>query len=67
MHPTRRATLTGSLAAPFAANAAIDPPPWLAALPPALWIGLPALPLAAGMIGFATAQGTVRRWLRRLP
>lgn len=40
---------------------------WLAAVPAALWLGLPVLPLAAGMIGFATAQGTVRRWLRRLP
>jgi cell division transport system permease protein len=39
----------------------------LAALPPGLWIALPALPLAAAAIGFLTAQGTVRRWLRRLP
>lgn len=39
----------------------------LAALPLPLWIGLPALPVAAAGIGFATAQGTVRRWLRRLP
>ncbi len=36
-------------------------------LPAELWIGLPALPLAAALIGFATAQGTVRGWLRRLP
>ena len=40
---------------------------WFAALPPALWLALPGLPLAACMIGFATAQGTVRRWLRQLP
>lgn len=38
-----------------------------AALPPALWMLLPGLPLAAAGIGFLTAQTTVRRWLRRLP
>jgi cell division transport system permease protein len=38
-----------------------------AAFPPILWIALPTLPLGAGLIGFATAHGTVRRWLRRLP
>jgi cell division transport system permease protein len=38
-----------------------------AALPPALWMLLPGLPLAAACIGFLTAQATVRRWLRRLP
>lgn len=37
------------------------------ALPPALWLSLPALPAAAAAIGWMTAQGTVRRWLRRLP
>ncbi len=37
------------------------------ALPPALWLSLPALPLVAAAIGWLTAQGTVRRWLRRLP
>ncbi len=36
-------------------------------LPPALWMLLPGLPLAAAAIGFITAQTTVRRWLRRLP
>jgi cell division transport system permease protein len=36
-------------------------------LPPELLIGLPALPVAAAVIGLLTAQGTVRRWLRRLP
>ena len=40
---------------------------WFATLPATLWIALPALPLAAALIGFATAQTTVRRWLRRLP
>ncbi len=39
----------------------------LSTLPPALWLSLPCLPLAAAAIGFVTAQGTVRRWLRRLP
>jgi cell division transport system permease protein len=39
----------------------------LAALPGGLWVGLPALPLVAAAIGFLTAQGTVRRWLQRLP
>jgi cell division transport system permease protein len=36
-------------------------------LPSALWLALPCLPVIAAMIGFATAQGAVRRWLRRLP
>ena len=39
----------------------------LTALPMALWLTLPGLPAAAATIGFVTAQGTVRRWLRRLP
>ena len=39
----------------------------LTALPPTLWGGIAALPVVAAFIGFATAQGTVRRWLRRLP
>jgi len=43
------------------------PPDVASALPLALWLTLPALPLAAAGIGWATAQGTVRRWLRRLP
>ena len=37
------------------------------ALPLALWLSLPALPVIAAMIGWTTAQGTVRRWLRHLP
>jgi cell division transport system permease protein len=37
------------------------------ALPAGLLARLAALPLAAAMIGWLTAQGTVRRWLRRLP
>lgn len=38
-----------------------------AALPVSLWGLLPGLPVAAGLIGWVTAQVTVRRWLRRLP
>ncbi len=39
----------------------------LATLPAPLWLALPCLPLGAAAIGFATAHGAVRRWLRRLP
>ena len=55
-----------SLAAPFVA-ADGEEPGLLGALPLTLWIALPALPLVAAAIGWVTAQGTVRRWLRRLP
>jgi len=56
------------LAAPFAGLAAGDGTEGpLAALPSAPFLALPALPLAAGLIGFVTAHGTVRRWLRQLP
>ena len=54
------------LAAPFAAARPGADPSGLA-LPAPLWLALPALPLAAATIGFLAAQGTVRRWLRRLP
>jgi cell division transport system permease protein len=58
-----------SLAAPFMGSAqdVISPNEVLATLPATLWLALPGLPAAAAAIGFATAQGTVRRWLRRLP
>jgi cell division transport system permease protein len=58
-----------SLAAPFMGGAqdVISPNEVLATLPATLWLALPGLPAAAAAIGFATAQGTVRRWLRRLP
>jgi len=59
-----------NLAAPFAGGAettTLSPADILAAMPPALWLALPALPCAAAAIGFLTAQATVRRWLRRLP
>ncbi len=54
------------LAAPFGTEAA-SATGGLNALPVALWLLLPGSPLAAAVIGFCTAQGTVRRWLRRLP
>jgi len=65
-----------SLAAPFVPRpaafvAAADPVQGMAeslrTLPPELWLGLPALPVAAALIGFFTAQATVRRWLKQLP
>ncbi len=65
------------LAAPFAAAGAADalpdaaPPVWspeaLARVPLPLWLALPLLPLTAALIGWSTAQATVRTWLRRLP
>jgi cell division transport system permease protein len=38
-----------------------------ASVPTSIWIGLVALPVGAAAIGWVTAQGTVRSWLRRLP
>ena len=56
------------LAAPFGGGEAPDGVAALAmAMPAALWLGLPSLPPVAALIGWATAQATVRRWLRRLP
>jgi cell division transport system permease protein len=58
------------LAAPFAGNGggpADTLQDALGSLPAPLWLALPILPVGAGAIGFVTAQGTVRRWLRRLP
>ncbi len=56
------------LAAPFTGQpeqaGAVVP---VTALPTELWLSLPALPMIAAAIGWLTAQGTVRRWLRRLP
>jgi cell division transport system permease protein len=56
------------LAAPFTG---VDAPEGIAgsltAMPVGLWLTLPALPLLASAIGWLTAHGTVRRWLRRLP
>ena len=39
----------------------------LGALPVPLWLAMPSLPASAALIGYATAQGAVRRWLGRLP
>jgi cell division transport system permease protein len=57
------------MAAPFAGTAAMPdgPAEALAALPTSLWLALPGLPAVAAAIGFITAHGTVRWWLRRLP
>jgi cell division transport system permease protein len=60
-----------ALAAPIAGGVA-DPAAWMRGtwmpnLPRALWIGLGAIPVVAAAIGFATAQVTVRAWLRPLP
>ncbi len=51
------------LAAPFAG---ILPQRTSWALPLPLWAALPALPMIAALIGWVTAQVTVRGWLRRL-
>jgi cell division transport system permease protein len=51
------------LAAPFAG---ILPSTAGPALPVPLWASLPALPIAAALIGWVTAQLTVRGWLRQL-
>lgn len=51
------------LAAPFSG---ILPQSSLPVLPAPLWVALPALPAAAALIGWGTAQITVRGWLRRL-
>ena len=59
--------LTG-LASPFAGEAVPQSAAALiGAVPASLWLTVPALPLLAAAIGWLTAQGTVRRWLRRLP
>lgn len=64
------------LAAPFAggvpdaapAGSTLSPAAWSevswSALP---WPALLLLPVVSGLIGWVTAQATVRRWLRRLP
>jgi cell division transport system permease protein len=63
------------LAAPFTeasgpARPGLDmasPMALLHALPLALWVALPCLPLASALLGFITTQATVRQWLRQLP
>ncbi len=54
------------IAAPFS-DASPAGATFLSSLPLPLWLALPALPVAAAVIGWLTAQFTVRRWLRRLP
>jgi cell division transport system permease protein len=58
------------LAAPFS-QGEVQPIEWsqaiLGVLPVPLWLTVPLLPACAALIGFLTAQGTVRRWLQRLP
>ena len=58
-----------NIAAPFAGAAPepTSPADIVAAMPAALWLTVPGLPVAAAAIGCLTAQATVRRWLRRLP
>ena len=58
---------TGQVGADDFGNAATMMRDMLEALPVPLWFALPCLPLGAGAIGFATAHGAVRGWLRRLP
>lgn len=56
------------LSAPFVAGTPANTlPDMLAALPLPLWLSLPSLPAVAAVIGFVTAQTTVRRWLQHLP
>ena len=62
--------MLAGLAAPFAGGAVPADQgtmAFLAALPTTIWVSLLALPAGAAAIGFLTAQGTVRRWLRRMP
>jgi cell division transport system permease protein len=58
------------MAAPFAGDTAAHGNALgdvLGTLSVALWLALPCLPVSAAAIGYATAHGAVRRWLRRLP
>ena len=58
------------LASPFVAEpgiAAGTVPGAMGALPVPLWAALPCLPLIAAAIGYLTAHGAVRQWLRQLP
>jgi cell division transport system permease protein len=61
--------LLANLAAPFSGHPPepATPVAVIAALPAALWLVLPGMPATAALIGFTTAQATVRRWLRGLP
>ncbi len=62
------ARATGAAAAADgAAPASLSWAATLAGVPAALWIGLAILPAAAALIGWCTAQVSVRAWLARLP
>jgi cell division transport system permease protein len=52
-----------ALASPFSG---VLPMQGAAHLPFALWVALPAVPVAAAVIGWVTTQVTVRGWLRRM-
>jgi cell division transport system permease protein len=54
------------MATPFVSVAA-SAPPSLPSLPPELWAGLALLPAAFALVGWVSAQITVRGWLARLP
>jgi cell division transport system permease protein len=63
--------MVASLIAPLVAADGGDPAgegalAALGAVPGGFWLALPALPGVAALIGLATAQATVRLWLRRL-
>jgi cell division transport system permease protein len=58
------------MAAPFTADGGVTGDTLgdaFATVPAPLWLALLVLPASAAAIGFATAQSSVRRWLRRLP
>jgi cell division transport system permease protein len=58
------------MAAPFTADGSVTGDTLgdaFATVPAPLWLALLVLPASAAAIGFATAQSSVRRWLRRLP
>jgi cell division transport system permease protein len=56
-----------NMAAPFMTGSASTTPFGAFSLGQPIWVLLPLLPVSAGIIGFLTAQATVRRWLRSLP
>ncbi len=59
--------VTAPLQPPTQAATASGPGGLAASLPLALWALLAGLPLLATLIGWLTAQATVRSWLRRTP
>lgn len=63
------AHLAAPFTAPLGAERGAASGVWLRllALPAPLWLGLALLPPAAALLGWLTAQATVRAWLRRLP